>query len=212
MRHPDVGEVPRSPTEIDMADQIPSPSCSILLIGGSLRANSVNTAVLQTARTLIPANAEAGIYAGLSGLPHFNPDLDRDPLLQAVGRLRAELRRADAVLFSTPEYAGSLPGSFKNLLDWTIGGVDGSLYRVPVGWVNPAAHGRAKGAYDALHTVLTMAGADIWPPACIAAPVPRDAIGADGLIADAAITDVIRGAVKALVDRIAERRRESKAL
>ena len=102
MRHPDVGEVPRSSTEIDMADQIPSPSCSILLIGGSLRANSVNMAVLQTARTLVPANAEAGISAGLSGLPHFNPDLDCDPLPEAVGRLRAELRRADAVLFSTP--------------------------------------------------------------------------------------------------------------
>ena len=71
---------------------------------------------------------------------------------------------------------------------------------------------RRQGAYDALHTVLTMAGADIWPPACVAVPVPRDVIGADGLIADAAITTMIGGALEALVDRIAERRRESKAL
>jgi hypothetical protein len=57
-----------------------------------------------------------------------------------------------------------------------------------------------------------MAGADIWPPACVAVPVPRDVIGADGLIADAVFTNVVGGALKALVARIAERRRESKAL
>ncbi|WP_306796085.1 NAD(P)H-dependent oxidoreductase [Nocardia sp. XZ_19_369] len=26
-----------------------------------------------------------------------------------------------SVLFCTPEYAGTLPGSLKNLLDWTVG-------------------------------------------------------------------------------------------
>ena len=33
-----------------------------------------------------------------------------------------------------PEYAGALPGGFKNLLDWTVGG--GDLYRKPVAWVD----------------------------------------------------------------------------
>jgi multimeric flavodoxin WrbA len=37
-----------------------------------------------------------------------------------VADLRETLRRADAVLLSTPEYAGSMPGSFENLLDWTV--------------------------------------------------------------------------------------------
>jgi chromate reductase len=190
-----------------MTNQASSVSgCVILLVGGSRRANSVNAAVLKTAGTLIPANAEALIYGGLSNLPHFNPDLDRDPLPEPVAHLRAQLRRADAVLFSTPEYASSLPGSFKNLLDWTIGGGDGRLYRLPVGWVNPSAHGGAKGAYQALHTVLTMAGADILGPACVNVPVPRDAIAADGLIADAAIRTIIGGAARALVDCVAERR------
>jgi hypothetical protein len=116
---------------------------TILLIGGSLRANSVNAAVLKTVQTLIPTNAKAAIYTGLADLPHFNPDDDRDPLPEPVARLRDQLRTADAVLFSTPEYAGTLPGSFKNLLDWTVGG--GSLYRLPVGWVNPSAHGGSQG-------------------------------------------------------------------
>lgn len=41
---------------------------------------------------------------------------------------------ADAVLFCTPEYAGALPGSFKNLLDWTVGG--GETYGKPAAWIN----------------------------------------------------------------------------
>jgi NAD(P)H-dependent FMN reductase len=42
---------------------------------------------------------------------------DTDP---AVVELRAAIAASDAVLFSTPEYAGALPGSFKDLLDWTV--------------------------------------------------------------------------------------------
>ena len=60
----------------------------------------------------------------------------------AVAELRAAVRETDAVLFSTPEYAGALPGSFKNLLDWMIGDdKPGSIYEKPVAWINPSAHG-----------------------------------------------------------------------
>lgn len=46
-----------------------------------------------------------------------------------VADLRAEIHRSDAVVVSSPEYAGALPGSFKNLLDWTIGDDQpGSMY------------------------------------------------------------------------------------
>ena len=57
----------------------------------------------------------------------------------AAGRRRscaATIADADAVMFSTPEYAGALPGSFLNLLDWTIGG--GEIYEKPVAWINVA--------------------------------------------------------------------------
>ena len=36
--------------------------------------------------------------------------------------LRSAIAECDAVVFCTPEYAGTLPGCFKNLLDWTVGG------------------------------------------------------------------------------------------
>jgi hypothetical protein len=49
-------------------------------------------------------------------------------------RPRRRSGASDALPFCTPEYAGALPGSFKNLLDRTVGG--GETYGMPVGWVN----------------------------------------------------------------------------
>ena len=117
--------------------------CEILLVSGSLRAASTSAAVLRTARAVAPPGVDAVIYDGLERLPHFNPDLDADPLPAEVAHLRAAIHDAAAIVFSTPEYAGALPGSFKNLLDWTIGDDQpGSIYTKPVGWLNaspPAA-------------------------------------------------------------------------
>lgn len=154
---------------------------TLVLIAGSLRSQSVNGAVIATAAELNPVGSRAVVYKRLADLPHFNPDDDRDPLPEPVADLREQLRGADAVLVSTPEYAGSLPGSFKNLLDWTVGG--GGLYRMPVGWINPSAHGGSLDAYTALRIVLERAGADIVERACIDIAVPRDAVGSDGRIA-----------------------------
>jgi NAD(P)H-dependent FMN reductase len=166
-----------------------------LLIGGSLRAGSTNAAVLRTAQTLVPKPMSATLYAGLGELPHFNPDDDREPLPPAVAALRAALSEADAVLFCTPEYAGSLPGSFKNLLDWTVGG---GLYGKPVGFINVSAYGAAKGAHETLRVVLGYINAELVESACIQVPVRRDAIGVDGLIADPALRNTITAAVSAL--------------
>src|SRR4051794_32025446 len=157
----------------------------VLMISGSLRDGSTNTAMLETARACAPAGVEAARYDGLGGLPHFNPDDDVEPLHPAVAELRAAIAAADAVLFSTPEYAGALPGSFKNLLDWTIGG--GEIYEKPVGWINASALGRATDAYASLGIVLRYAGTRIVDAACVQIPLERRAIGPDGLVADPAV-------------------------
>jgi NAD(P)H-dependent FMN reductase len=159
----------------------------ILLVSGSLRAGSTNAAALD-------ALALAGVaferYEGLADLPHFNPDHDVDPLPPAVVELRQRIAEADAVLFSTPEYAGTLPGSFKNLLDWTVGGM--AIQGKPVGWLNVAAEGRGRGAHDALRTVLRYVDADVVEPACVQVPVPRTGI-------DEATRERLLDAARALV-------------
>ncbi|NUU25395.1 MAG: NAD(P)H-dependent oxidoreductase [Streptomycetaceae bacterium] len=170
----------------------------IVLISGSLRAGSGSTALLQTVPEVAADAVAARMYFGMGGLPHFNPDDDYDPLHPAVAELRALIAGADALLFSTPEYAGDLPGSFKNLLDWTVGGDE--IGSKPTAWVNPGAPGRAERTYEALRTVLGYTGADIVEDACVRIPVARTAIDTEtGTVNDPDVRAALGDAVKALV-------------
>jgi chromate reductase, NAD(P)H dehydrogenase (quinone) len=152
----------------------------ILLVSGSTRNGSANTAALITAAEIAPSRVTAVRYDGLAELPAFNPDHDGDRFPPSAARLRRQIAESDAVLFCTPEYAGTLPGSLKNLLDWTVGG--GEFDRKPAAWINVAAPGRGKGAEDSLAAVLGYVGADIVEAACRRIPVDRAAIGPDGTV------------------------------
>ncbi|MER6300683.1 NADPH-dependent FMN reductase [Kitasatospora sp. NPDC001539] len=171
----------------------------ILLLSGSLRAGSSNESVLRTAAAV--AAGLPGVrtvqYEGLAGLPHFNPDHDTDPLPAPVTALRAAIEAADALLVCTPEYAGTLPGSFKNLLDWTVGGTE--ISDKPVGWINCAAPGRGRGAEATLRTVLGYTGAAVVDEACVRIPLERTAVGADGLVTD----PLVRERIGAVLSRLA---------
>ncbi|MGW6057977.1 NADPH-dependent FMN reductase [Streptomyces sp. NPDC055189] len=154
----------------------------ILLLSGSLRAGSSNETVLRTAQDVAPPDVRTLRYDGLATLPHFNPDDDTDPLPRAVARLRAAIDEAAAILICTPEYAGTLPGSFKNLLDWTVGGTE--ISDKPVAWVNAAAPGRGEGAAATLRTVLGYTGAAIRDEACVRIPVTPATPTKSGIITD----------------------------
>jgi NAD(P)H-dependent FMN reductase len=156
----------------------------VLLISGSLRQGSTNSAALRTAVHGATDPHACILYEGMADLPAFNPDLDGDSPPPTVVHLRQAIGEAGALLFSTPEYAGDLPGSFKNLLDWTVGDArPGSIYKKPVGWLNVAARG-APHAHESLRRVLGYVGADIVERACVEVPVTGAMVSADGLVAD----------------------------
>jgi chromate reductase, NAD(P)H dehydrogenase (quinone) len=175
-------------------------SRQVLLVSGSLRAGSTNTALLRTAQRVASPEITAVLYDGLARLPHFNPDDDRPPLHPAVAELRLAIGASDAILFCTPEYAGALPGSFKNLLEWTIGDDQpGSIYEKRVAWVNvSAAPTGAADAHQSLRKVLSYAHATVVEAACTAIPVTRGDVR-DGLIADPPIQSAIARTLTALV-------------
>jgi chromate reductase, NAD(P)H dehydrogenase (quinone) len=185
--------------------------CRLLLVSGSLRAASTNSAVLRTAADVAAHAVDIVAFGALAGLPHFNPDDDATPLHPEVEELRAAIHAADAVLFCTPEYAGALPGSFKNLLDWTIGDDQpGSIYDKPVAWINASSRG-AHGAHDELRTVLGYAHAAVVEDACVEIPIRPDAIGSDGLLSDATARDSIARAIAILLSHTACRSAEDAA-
>jgi chromate reductase len=166
-----------------------------LLVSGSLRRASTNTALLRTASLAVPRGSTCRLYDRLGDLPAFNPDDDRHPLPPEVQRLRDLIHEANAIIFSTPEYAGALPGSLKNLLDWTIGDEQpGSIHEKPVAWLNASPRG-ADGAHGELRTVLGYAHARIMEGACIRIPVTSAMIGGDGLIQDDRTRATVRDAV-----------------
>ncbi|MCX5747134.1 MAG: NAD(P)H-dependent oxidoreductase [Proteobacteria bacterium] len=154
----------------------------ILLVTGSTRSASTNTAALRTAQACAPPGVIATLHDALAALPAFNPDHDHEPLPGPVAVLRAEIASNDALVFCTPEYAGALPGSFKNLLDWTVGGTQ--LSGKPVAWLNVAAPGRGEHAVASLRGVLGYVTATILDDCCIRVGVGHDALGPDGLVRD----------------------------
>jgi chromate reductase len=177
----------------------------ILAISGSTRNASTNTALLRTAQTITLAGLEVVLFERLADLPHFSPDDDpkdeaaagRRPLHPAVAALRSEIAASHAVLLSTPEYAGALPGSFKNLLDWTVGGTE--MYRKPVAWVNVSSSPTgAADAHASLAKVLGYLHAEVVAAACARIPVARGDVGDDGLIASLIIRQQIAGVLTTL--------------
>ncbi len=169
---------------------------TILMISGSVREGSVNAAVIDAAAELLPEGFEAVIYRGIGGLPHFNPDLDHDPLPPEIAELRHLIDESAGLLFSTPEYAGVMPGALKNLLEWTVGGVETT--GKPTGWINPSSIlNRAAGTYEQLRIVLDYTDCHVIDEACVAIPVTRDRIDA-GRIADAGVRAAIAEALAVL--------------
>jgi len=92
----------------------------VLAVSGSLRADSYNTSLLRAAIEAAPEGVEVELFdpAGLAGLPVYDQDLDSGDVPEPVARLREAWGSADAILFATPEYNGSVPGGLKNAIDW----------------------------------------------------------------------------------------------
>jgi chromate reductase len=92
----------------------------ILAVSGSLRAGSYNTSLLRAAAEAAPDGVDVELFdpAAIADLPLYDQDLDGGEVPAAVEYLREEWGSADAILFATPEYNGSVPGGLKNAIDW----------------------------------------------------------------------------------------------
>ncbi|HET7484835.1 MAG TPA: NAD(P)H-dependent oxidoreductase [Solirubrobacterales bacterium] len=90
----------------------------VLGISGSLRRDSLNSALLRAAAERLPAGVELVEFDRLREVPPYDEDDEMAGTPIVVEELRAAVREADAVLIATPEYNSSIPGQLKNALDW----------------------------------------------------------------------------------------------
>jgi NAD(P)H-dependent FMN reductase len=165
----------------------------LLAISGSLRAVSTNTTLLKAAAALAPPGMTIELWDGLGGLPHFNPDLDVDPLPPPVAAWRARVAEVDGLLISSPEYARGVPGSLKNALDWLVSGPEHP--GKPVAFFHASERGVASQA--ALRLILETMGTRIIDDATITVPLLGKQTDAVDVAADPAIAAKIRGALAA---------------
>lgn len=166
----------------------------ILAISGSLRAASSNTALLELAARLAPAGVTVELYAGLGALPHFNPDREDEPI-PGVLDWRKRVRRADGLLFCSPEYAHGVPGSLKNALDWLVGGIE--IVGKPVALLNASPY--STHAQASLAETLRTMSARVLPEASVTLPVRGKPLPAGGLAADETVVAGLRTALSELV-------------
>lgn len=149
----------------------------ILAISGSLRAASLNSALLRAVARLAPDDIDVVIYSGLGDLPLFNPDIEAsDP--SAVANLRMEVTSADALLIASPEYAHGVSGVMKNALDWMVGSE--AFMHKPVALLN--ASPRATHAQASLRETILMMSACIVEEASIAIPMLGSGLSEDEIV------------------------------
>jgi NAD(P)H-dependent FMN reductase len=90
----------------------------IVGISGSLRRGSFNTALLRAAAELMPSGADL-IIESIEGIPLYNGDVESaEGIPQRVAALKKAVADSDGLILATPEYNSSIPGVFKNAVDW----------------------------------------------------------------------------------------------
>jgi NAD(P)H-dependent FMN reductase len=87
-------------------------------IAGSLRNASFNVALLRAAADAMPDGSEL-LIRSIRGIPLYDGDLEAEKgIPETVTVLKDEIASADGLLLVTPEYNNSIPGPFKNAIDW----------------------------------------------------------------------------------------------
>ncbi len=90
----------------------------IIGISGSLRAGSLNAALLHAAAQLMPDGASLGV-ASIKGIPLYDGDVEaNDGIPEIVAALQDRIAASNGVLLVTPEYNNAMPGVLKNAIDW----------------------------------------------------------------------------------------------
>lgn len=91
---------------------------TIIGIAGSLRKASFNAALLRAAAGLSPTGMNLEI-ASIAAIPLYDGDVESERgVPDEVTLLKDRIAAADGLLLVTPEYNNSMPGVFKNAIDW----------------------------------------------------------------------------------------------
>jgi chromate reductase len=178
----------------------------VLGIVGSLRADSHNRRLLRAAADELPPGAELVPFEALKAIEPFDETDEHETGggMPGADALISAIRDADAILFVTPEYNGSIPGVLKNAVDWASRPTPATspLANKPV-----AVIGASTGMFGAawaqaeLRKALGLAGARVLDQE-LAVPTAHEAFKDDGRLKRGATRRRLREILAQLVDEI----------
>jgi NAD(P)H-dependent FMN reductase len=91
---------------------------TIIGISGALRRGSYNAALLRAAVELAPPGLTVEVVS-IRPFPLYDGDLEAEQgIPEPVRAAKERIAAADGLLLVTPEYNNSIPGVFKNAIDW----------------------------------------------------------------------------------------------
>lgn len=172
---------------------------TIVAISGSLKSTSANTNILREMAKIAPENVIINIVEGLDHLPHFNPEIIQE--IAAVTDFRNQIKAADAVIFSTPEYAFGVPGVLKNALDWLVSSGELNGKAVAAISVSPMHTGGDK-ALASLLLILSALGTNTSQNAALAIGTIKSKIDGTGQITDTETLEELKAVLASLLESI----------
>ena len=167
----------------------------LLGLSGSLRRGSYNSALLRAATRLMPPDSTLEV-GSIRGIPLYDGDVEAQGIPASVTQLKEAIIAADGVLLVPPEYNNSIPGVFKNTIDW-LSRPASDIRRV-FGGRSFAICGTSPGPWG---TVLSQAawlpvmrtlGTQTWFGGRIAVPRAGNVFDAEGNLKDAGVEELLR--------------------
>ena len=117
---------------------------------GSLRKQSYNRMVFNHYRGIVAQDGDELVEGVIRDFPLYDDDVKAAGFPPSAEALAEQIRKADGVIFFTPEYNFSIPGGLKNALDWLSRFQDQPLAGKPAAIVS-ASPGKLGGARMQYH-------------------------------------------------------------
>lgn len=179
------------------------PTNTILILVGSLRANSTNQKLAEAIALNAPEQVNVIIHEPLGNIPFYNEDIDVEGHVPGVAAaLRAATNEADTLLLVTAEHNGTIPAVLKNAIDWlSRPHGEGALKGKPTAVIG-AAFGQYGGiwAQDEARKAIGIAGARVLDNVNLAVPGSLARFSDVHPKDDAEIVEQIKGVLDAIAE------------
>jgi NAD(P)H-dependent FMN reductase len=187
----------------------------IIGLSGSLRKGSFNSALLRAAAASTSDGTEIEI-ASIRGIPLYDGDVEASEGIPAsVSALKEAIVAADGLLLVTPEYNNSIPGVFKNAIDW-LSRPASDIKRV-FGGRPVALLGASPGGFGTILSqnawlpVLRTLGMELWSEGRLLVSRASSAFAADGTLADAKMQEQLRAFMEGFAAFAARHQRHTRS-